>query len=68
MMMYKLLPKSSTQIHDNFSLQQEMISNDLPPLEFLKDATFAAGEFLFGLLIFFLLSILVFIKIYDDHR
>ncbi|XP_008782320.2 peptide methionine sulfoxide reductase-like [Phoenix dactylifera] len=43
--MYKLLPKSSAQMHDDFSFQQEMTSNDLPPPEFLKEAIFAAGSF-----------------------
>ncbi|XP_008812378.1 peptide methionine sulfoxide reductase-like [Phoenix dactylifera] len=45
MMMYKLLPKSNTPIYDDFPFRPEMISNDLPPQEFLKEAIFAAGSF-----------------------
>nr|XP_029119637.1 peptide methionine sulfoxide reductase isoform X2 [Elaeis guineensis] len=45
MMVYKLLPKSNTQIDDDFSFQPETISNELPPQEFLKEAIFAAGSF-----------------------
>ncbi|WOL18487.1 peptide methionine sulfoxide reductase isoform X1 [Canna indica] len=44
-MTYELLPKSQSHIHDEYPQQSATSLPELPPLEFLGEAIFAAGSF-----------------------